>query len=399
MACIITSCRFLFFEIDTLLNMVYGISFFSPLSFFSEDLASKPGILLCLTVFFTAFIIANWLMPQAIRFAHRFQLVDHPSFRKKHIKSTPILGGVSIFISVVFALILSSLYLYNYPNVELDFKIVFGLCSAVSLMVFFGLKDDILAVSPLEKIFFQIITALFVIVSCGVRIDNFAGLFDVYELPIFLSYSFSVFVFVIVVNAFNLIDGIDGLSASIGLLCTFSFGVFFYLNELVAQSIFMFCYTGALTAFLIYNFKKRLFLGDNGSMGLGVVIAFGVFSIISISNGANLVQGSGYFFNNTSVIVLALISYPLLDTIRVFCVRLIKGNSPFSPDRNHLHHHLLNLKLSHFESTLLVVVYTILITSIAFALNSYNITHHFFIMLLLSSLIYIISWISNRKQI
>ena len=99
------------------------------------------------------------------------------------------------------------------------------------------------------------------IVSCGVRIDNFAGLFDVYELPIFLSYSFSVFVFVIVVNAFNLIDGIDGLSASIGLLCTFSFGVFFYLNELVAQSIFMFCYTGALTAFLIYNFKKTVVFG------------------------------------------------------------------------------------------------------------------------------------------
>ena len=155
MACIITSCRFLFFEIDTLLNMVYGLSFFSPLSFFSEDLASKPGILLCLTVFFTAFIIANWLMPQAIRFAHRFQLVDHPNFRKKHIKSTPILGGVSIFISVVFALILSSLYLYNYPNVELDFKIVFGLCSAVSLMVFFWIERRYFSGKPLRENIFS----------------------------------------------------------------------------------------------------------------------------------------------------------------------------------------------------------------------------------------------------
>ena len=378
--------------------MVLLIIFLKSLFPRSEDSLSNSGILLFILVFGTAYITANWMMPQAIRFAHRFQLVDHPDFRKKHLKSTPILGGVSIFISVIFALILSSLYMYSYPSIKLDFKIVFGLCSAVSLMVFFGLKDDILAVSPLEKIFFQVITALFVIVSCEVRIDNFAGLFDVYELPVFMSYVFSVFVFVIVVNAFNLIDGIDGLSASIGLLCTLSFGVFFYLNELVAQSVFMFCYAGALTAFLIYNFKKQLFLGDNGSMGLGVVIAFGIFSIINISNGANIVQGSGYFFNNASVIVLALISYPLLDMIRVFCVRLMNGKSPFSPDRNHLHHHLLNLKFTHFESTLFVVLYTIVITSIAFALNSYNITHHFFIMLLLSSFIYIISWVSNKKQ-
>lgn len=387
---IISFFKFLTFETIRVFSTLFDLS--------SLDSTSNTGILFGFIVFCTSFITANWLMPQAIRFAHRFQLVDHPDFRKKHTNSTPILGGVSIFISVIFALILSSLYLYNYPNIELDFKIVFGLCSAVSLMVFFGLKDDILAVSPLEKIVFQVITALFVIVSCGVRIDNFAGLFNIYELPIFLSYVFSVFVFVIVVNAFNLIDGIDGLSASIGLLCTIFFGVFFYLNELVSQSIFMFCYAGALSAFLIYNFKKQLFLGDNGSMGLGVVIAFGVFSIISISNGANLVEGSGYFFNNISVIVLALISYPLLDMIRVFCVRLINGNNPFSPDRNHLHHHLINLKFNHFESTSIVVLYTISITVIAFALNSYNITSHFFIMLLLSSFIYIISWISNKKQ-
>ena len=184
--------------------MVLLIIFLKSLFPRSEDSLSNSGILLFILVFGTAYITANWMMPQAIRFAHRFQLVDHPDFRKKHLKSTPILGGVSIFISVIFALILSSLFMYSYPSIQLDFKIVFGLCSAVSLMVFFGLKDDILAVGPLEKIVFQVITALFVIVSCGVRIDNFEGLFDVYELPVFMSYIFSIFVFVIVVNAFNL---------------------------------------------------------------------------------------------------------------------------------------------------------------------------------------------------
>ena len=372
------------------------LSFFDPL--LSKSTGVIPSLYLYPLVFILAFFTAQWFIPQAIRFAHRFQLVDHPDLRKTHIKSTPILGGVSIFISVVFALALTSSFLYtSFSTLDLNFKIVFGLCSAVSLMMFFGLKDDIFEVSPFEKVIFQIITALFVIISCEVRIDNFDGLFGVYELPTIFSYMFSVFVFVIVVNAFNLIDGIDGLSASVGLISTLCFGLFFFLNDLVIQAVIMFCYSGALVSFLIFNFKKRLFLGDNGSMSLGVVIAFGVFSVITTTNGMNLVGGTGYFINNSSVIVLALISFPLLDTIRVFCVRLIKGKSPFAPDRNHLHHLLTNLKFSHIESTLLVVVYTVILTGIALALSSMNITNHFFIMLFLSSLIYIISWIPKKR--
>ena len=160
----------------------------------------------------------------------------------------------------------------------------------------------------------------------------------------------------------------------------------------------MFCYSGALTSFLIFNFKKRLFLGDNGSMSLGVVIAFGIFSVITVTNGVNFVEGTGYFINNASVIVLALISFPLLDTIRIFCVRLMNGKSPFMPDRNHLHHHLTYLNFSHLESTLLIVIYTIFITGIALALSSWNITSHFFGMLFISSFIYLITWVSKRRM-
>ena len=371
--------------------------------FFSHPMSLKltnltPNIYLFVLVFGLAFFSAQWLIPQAIRIAYRFQLVDRPNLRKKHIKPTPILGGVSVLVSVVFTLFLTSLLLYNYVSLDLDFKAVFGLCSAVSLMVFFGLKDDIIEVSPLEKVIFQIITALFVIISCEIRIDSFDGLFGIYELPTYFSYMFSVFVFVIVVNAFNLIDGIDGLSASIGLISTLCFGVFFFLNDLVIQSIIMFSYAGALTSFLIFNFKKCLFLGDNGSMSLGGLISFGVFSVITVSTEANLFGiTTGDFINNRSVIVLALISFPLLDTLRVFCVRLMQGKSPFNPDRNHLHHHLTHLNFSHFQSTLLVVTYTIIITGIALALSSWDITSHFFVMLFLSSFIYLISWISKKR--
>ena len=107
--------------------------------------------------------------------------------------------------------------------------------------------------------------------------------------------------------------------------------------------------------------------------------------------------GGGYFINNASVIVLALISFPLLDTMRIFCVRLMNGKSPFMPDRNHLHHHLIDLNFSHFESTLLIVIYTIIITGIALALRSWDITSHFFGMLFLSSSIYLIKRMSKRR--
>jgi UDP-N-acetylmuramyl pentapeptide phosphotransferase/UDP-N-acetylglucosamine-1-phosphate transferase len=128
-----------------------------------------------------------------------------------------------------------------------------------------------------------------------------------------------------------------------------------------------------------------------------VVIAFGVFSVISITNEANLINDASFVINNAIVIVLALVSFPLLDTIRVFCIRLMQGKSPFLPDRNHLHHHLLKFKLSHIESTALVVIYTLIVTGIALALNTLDITKHFFSMLFLSSFVYLISWRSKRQ--
>ena len=360
---------------------------------------ATPGFFLYVCVFSFAFGISQLLIPQSIHFANRFQLVDHPDSRKTHLKSTPILGGLSIFFGVIFAFGTTILFLNNQLEIDLNYKLIFGLFSAISLMVFCGLKDDILQLSPIEKVFFQIITAFFVIVSCEVRIDNFGGLFGIYELSAFYSYIFSVFVFVILVNAFNLIDGIDGLSASISLISTLSFGTFFFFNDLVVQALVMLCYSGALTSFLIFNFKKKLFLGDNGSMSLGVVVAYGVFSVITLTNDVSFVNETSFFTKNSIIVVLALISFPLLDTIRVFFVRMFKGQSPFKPDRNHLHHHLTRLNFSHFKSTLFIVTYTILITLIAVYLSSLDITKHFFIMLFFSCIIYLVSIISKFKSI
>ena len=156
---------------------------------------TTPSLFLYVFVISLAFVVSQLLIPQSIRFANRFQLVDHPNFRKTHLKSTPILGGVSIFFVVVFSFVTTMLFLYNQLEIDLNFKLIFGLFSAVALMVFFGLKDDILQAKPTEKVLFQIIIAFFIIVSCEVRISNFGGLFEIYELTTFYSYLFSIFVF------------------------------------------------------------------------------------------------------------------------------------------------------------------------------------------------------------
>ena len=189
------------------------------------------------------------------------------------------------------------------------------------------------------------------------------------------------------------------LLASISLISTLSFGTFFFFNDLVVQALVMLCYSGALTSFLIFNFKKKLFLGDNGSMSLGVVVAYGVFSVITLTNDVSFINETSFFTKNSIIVVLALISFPLLDTIRVFFVRMFKGQSPFKPDRNHLHHHLTRLNFSHFKSTLFIVTYTILITLMAVYLSSLDITKHFFIMLFFSCIIYLVSIISKSKSI
>ena len=132
-------------------------------------------------------------------------------------------------------------------------------------------------------------------------------------------------------------------------------------------------------------------------MSLGVVVAFGVFSVITLTNDISFVNETGFLTKNSSIIILALMSFPLLDTIRVFFVRLLKGKSPFKADRNHLHHHLTRLNFSHLECTLLIVTYTISITLIAVYFSSLDITKHFFIMLFFSSIIYLVSIISKIK--
>ncbi|MBQ0768664.1 MAG: undecaprenyl/decaprenyl-phosphate alpha-N-acetylglucosaminyl 1-phosphate transferase, partial [Bizionia sp.] len=177
----------------------------------------------------------------------------------------------------------------------------------------------------------------------------------------------------------NLIDGIDGLAGALGTLISGFMGLVFFYSGYFFYSLMSLALVGALVGFLIYNFshKRKIFLGDTGSMVVGFVLAFQVVLYLGLSS----FKPDLLVFKNAPVFVLALLSYPLIDTLRVFLIRIINKRSPFSADRCHIHHRLIDLGFSHILATILISLYTIIITVMAFALNDLPVNIAFCVML------------------
>ncbi|MDD7886230.1 MraY family glycosyltransferase [Flavivirga sp. 57AJ16] len=347
--------------------------------------------------FFVSMIVTYFQMPYIINYAKKFKLLDKPTFRKSHDFGIPYLGGVCIFFTVVFImLLLSIMNVFSIP--AFDFKLAFGLFLTLLVLIVLGLVDDFYGVNPLKKLTIQILLSTYLIVIFDIRIFNMNGLLGIYYLNYYVSFILSLFLMILLINSFNLIDGIDGLSASISSLSNFLIGYYFFKNGLLFNATIMLSFSGASIAFLFYNMNskltKKIFLGDNGSMSLGLISAYG---IIQATNQPHLISDlvDENLFKNIQVIIITIVSYPLLDTLRVFVVRVMKGGSPFRADKNHIHHHLLKLHLTHKKSTLIIITYTILLFLLAFKLRFLDINTHFFVVFSISLMIYIIPFISK----
>ena len=289
-----------------------------------------------------SFVIAFVAIPAIIRVADEKGLFDVPDARKLHNRPIASLGGVGVFIGFFLSLFLT---------VSLQQNPEFQFFYAAALLVFFlGIKDDILILSASKKLLGQIAAAAIVIHLANVRIDSMHGFLGIYDLPDYISYPLSYFTVIVVVNAFNLIDGIDGLAGSLGVLTTAVFGVYFAVAHLTSYAVLSFAFTGALGAFLVYNYNPaKIFMGDSGSLLLGLVNAILVIKFITVADSV-----SGSFPITSSVAIgFSILVVPLFDTLRVFTVRILHKRSPFSADRNHIHHLLLDVGFNHTQVTLI----------------------------------------------
>jgi UDP-GlcNAc:undecaprenyl-phosphate/decaprenyl-phosphate GlcNAc-1-phosphate transferase len=317
--------------------------------------------------FLTAFLLTYIMVPSVLRVARARNLFDLPDERKVHHHSIPALGGVAIFGGILFSVLF-------WMDIT-DANSVRWLVLSLIIIFFLGLKDDVVTISPYKKLLGEIVAAGILIINGNVRIHNLQGLLSIYELPYVVSVALTLLVFIVIINAFNLIDGIDGLAGGVGIISCIAFGSFFLLGDQLHLGIISFATAGALLAFLRYNFSPAvIFMGDGGSLLIGFILAILCVNFIDLNVITDAQQN---LYLNTPAVALAILIIPLTDTLRVFIIRVIQGRSPFSPDRNHLHHILLNLGLTHRRTSLTLYSVNGLFIWLALSLNGYGVNFMF----------------------
>jgi len=295
-----------------------------------------------------AFIITFLAIPVILQVAEQKKLYDVPDERKVHTRLVASLGGVGIFGGFLLASLLS---IQGYLNPEFQYFF------AAALVIFFlGLKDDIMIISATKKFIGQIIAASILIHLGGIRLDSMHGLLGFNELPEGFGLALSYLTIIVVINSFNLIDGIDGLAASLGILTMVVFGTYFYAIDYQAYALLAFSLASSLAAFMIFNHHPaKIFMGDSGSLMIGLVNAILVIKFINVADSTFVKIP----ISSAVPIGFAVLIVPLFDTLRVFSIRIINGRSPFTPDRNHVHHLLLDRGFGHAAVTLICVTVNI----------------------------------------
>ena len=287
-----------------------------------------------------SFIITFLAIPVVLQIAEQKKLYDIPDERKVHTRPVASLGGVGIFGGFLLASLLSI-----QGHLSPEFQYFF----AAALVIFFlGLKDDLMVLSASKKFVGQVIAASILIHLGGIRLDSMHGLLGFDQLPEGFGLALSYLTIIVVINSFNLIDGIDGLAASLGILTMLVFGTYFFAIEQQAYALLAFAMGGSLVAFLIFNHHPaKIFMGDSGSLMIGLVNSILVIKFINTAGSPAVAIPIG----SAVAIGFAILIVPLLDTLRVFAIRIVNGRSPFTPDRNHVHHLLLDRGLNHAAVT------------------------------------------------
>lgn len=309
--------------------------------------------------FLTAFTLTYFVLPSIISIANAKRLFDEPNIRSSHSVSTPSLGGIGIFAGAIFSIVLWTPF-EDFGNLQ------YILCAFIIIFLI-GAKDDIAPVSPTKKIIGQVLAASILVFKSDIRLEGFYGVFGMHDEFGGLFYVLlSVFTILVIINAFNLIDGINGLAGSVGALIAGTLGAWFFLVDRIEFAIVAFATAGAVIAFLKYNYTPaKIFMGDTGSLIIGLVSAILVIKFIDL----NYELAPGYPFRLEAVpaVAFGIMILPLFDTLRVFMTRAFRGNSPFQPDRRHIHHLLIDYGYSHMQATSYLVIVNMLF--IAFVLS------------------------------
>jgi UDP-N-acetylmuramyl pentapeptide phosphotransferase/UDP-N-acetylglucosamine-1-phosphate transferase len=336
------------------------------------------------------FIITYISIPTILTVSHKLGLYETLNGRTSHEGKVPSLGGVAIFAAMVITGSLlasqSSVYRYQY------------ILGAMAILFFIGLKDDLLVLDPRKKLFAQLLAVGIVVVLGNLRITTFHGFANIHEVPYLVSVLFTMFVFVVIINGFNLIDGIDGLAAGVAVVVTLTFGIWFAVTGHLEYALVPFGLAASMIAFLRFNVfsrTKKIFLGDTGSLCIGLIVAVVAVKYLELAPAT-----SGNVASTAPAMAFGILIIPLFDTLRVFSLRILEGGSPFSADRKHIHHNLLDLGFSHITATSIIIGVNLLMIGLVFLLQGIgNIKLLAVLLVLASGLSYITANTLHRRRL
>ena len=338
---------------------------------FNSDLIQPMAYNMAIA-FLTSVFFAGIIIPQILLIAFRKKLFDVPDARKSHTSAVPRLGGIAFNLVTIFSVffvfginILGSngIFMEQISTDALQF--CFGFC-ALMLIYIVGIADDLIGVRYKAKFVVQTLAALFIVVS-GLYINNFHGLFGLHEVNPFFGGFITVIAIVFITNAINLIDGVDGLASGLCIVAFAYYGVMFFCLGMFVYSLIAFAVLGTVIQFYYYNVfgkaekQKKIFMGDTGSLTLGIFLCF-------LSLKLNQLPDSHSFVSNAFVMAFAPLIVPCFDVIRVYIHRLRKHRSPFLPDKNHIHHKIMRCGVSQRVTMVSIIVFAVFIALANFEL-------------------------------
>ena len=291
---------------------------------------------------FMPFLVAMMLVfvvhPLIIRIAKKMQVLDNPNARKLQDTPIPVMGGVAVIWGIIVGAGITSMFFNSYA--------LFPSIVAITVMLYVGLADDILGLSPTARLLFEICVIGFVVWMDRVNMNDFHGLFGIHGLPIFLAYPLVFFAGTGIINAINMIDGVDGLSSGLCIMACLAFGLAFCLSHDGTMTVMCALTAGALIPFFLHNIfgkKSKMFIGDSGTLMMGILMTIFVLHIVDARSRVV------YSFPNMGVVAfcISVLSVPIFDTLRVMTARVMRGISPFKADKSHLHHLFIELGFSH----------------------------------------------------
>ncbi len=311
----------------------------------------------------TSFVICFLVIPVIIKYSLEKNLVDIPGRRKIHKKITPSMGGIAIFLGFSIASLIW---------VDLSqWKDIRYILIAQFVIFFIGVRDDLVPLKPYMKLLGQVLAAGILICLFDLRLTSFYGFLGLHAIPLPVSYLLTMFTIIVITNSFNLIDGLDGLAGFIAAIALLAFGTWFFLAGDTTFAILAFCMMGAIIAFLIFNWEpSEIFMGDTGALVIGMTLA--IFAIHFIEHNYHLPVSHPYRFTGSIAPAISILIIPLADTLRIFLIRVARAQSPFTPDKSHIHHSIMRLGFSHQQTTLLLGLFQCLFIGACILFSKYN---------------------------